>query len=143
MRPYPNWFTYVMKLLWGVGLFVLIFSSSTLGLSVQKKAETTFINEPLFWFDSMVPVVFGLYLSLLFVKRWTVKVHKPLFLCVTIPCLILTLYVPSVYTFSFSPSVEDFLPNPFWLLSKDSFRIIPIVAGLTLLPSLFGVKRDG
>lgn len=142
MRPYPNWSTYVMKLFWGVGLFVLIFSSSTLGMSVQKKAESTFIIEPLFWFDSIVPFVFGLYLSLLFVKGWTVKVNKPLFLCVTIPCLILTLYVPSVYTFPFSPSVE-YLPDPYWLLSKDSFRIIPIVAGLTLLPSLFGVKRDG
>ena len=139
MRPYSIWTSYVWKLLWLAGLFALIISSSNLGLSIQKKVDATFIIEPLFWFDTIAPIVFGIYLSLLFVKGWAFKIHKPLFLCVTIPCLILSLYVPSVYTFF--PNVEN-LPDPYWLLSRDGFRIIPIVAGLTLFPSLFGAKRD-
>ncbi|MGE7602585.1 hypothetical protein ACQKL5_08745 [Peribacillus sp. NPDC097675] len=134
-----HWSSYVWRLLWLAGLFVLINSSFTLGLSIQKKVDESFIIDPLFWFDTLAPLVFGVYLSLLFMKGWTLKIHKPLFLCVTIPCLILSLYVPSVYTFS--PNIEH-LPNPFWLLSRDGFRIIPIVAGLTLFPSLLGAKRE-
>ncbi|MFJ7678600.1 hypothetical protein ACIQXQ_11220 [Peribacillus sp. NPDC097198] len=139
MRPYPTWFTYVVKVLWLAGLFVLLVVSYTLGLTIQKKVEATFIIEPLFWFDSVVPLVFGLYVSLLFVKGWTFKLQMPLFICVTLPCLILSLYVPIVYTFF--PNAAYF-PDPYWLLTRDSFRIIPVVAGLTLFTSLFGVKRD-
>lgn len=134
----PHWSSYVWKLLWLAGLFALIISSSSLGWNIQKKVDDTFMIEPLFWFDTITPFVFGLYVSLLFVKGWTFKIHKPLFLCVTIPCLILSLYVPGVFTFY--PSVEN-VPDPYWLLSRDGFRIIPIVAGLTLFTSLFGEKR--
>ncbi|MFJ7744757.1 hypothetical protein [Peribacillus sp. NPDC097295] len=131
--------SYFWKLLWLAGLFALIISSSKIDGSIQKKVDETFVIEPLFWFDTIAPIVCGVYLSLLFVKGWAFKVHMPLFLCVTIPCLLLSLYVPSVYTFF--PNVEH-LPDPYWLLSRDGFKIIPIVAGLMLFPSLFGTKRD-
>ena len=128
------WSKWVLKLLWFVGLVVIILTSYHFEQSVQQNANKTFILSPLIWFYSTVPFLCGIYISLLFVKKWSFKMNKPLFICVTVPCLIISFYYPTVSTFFYNAT---FLPNVFFVFKLNSFGIAPIVAGLALILSLF------
>lgn len=135
-----KWLIWSSKLLWIVGLFGLILFGYHLEQIINQKANETFKNIlSLFWFNATAPFIFGLYISLLFVKRWSFKFNPPLFLCVTVPCLIVSFYPPVVYTFaSITTSDSSFSANiSFWFFKINSFGIAPIVAGLTFFASLF------
>lgn len=134
----PKWSIWVLKLFWVVGLLGLLFMSYHLEQSLQQKASETYHILPLFWFYSTAPFLLGVYLSLLFVKKWLFRMNKPLFLCVTVPCLIISFYLPTVTTFF---SNLTFLPNVLWPLELSIFGIIPMVAGLTLIVGLFEVTQ--
>ncbi|WHY88738.1 hypothetical protein QNH39_13260 [Neobacillus novalis] len=139
-----KWSKFVLMGIWVVGLFGLLLIGYHLELTIKQKADETFNILPLFWFYATVPFLFGIYISLLFVKGWSFKFNPPLFLCVTVPCLIISFYSPVVYTIvantTFASSFNG--PAPFWLLKINSFGIAAIVAGLTFTVGLFGIKQQ-
>lgn len=136
-----HWSTFIFKIIWLIGLFALVFIGYHYEQIVKENTAITFNMMAEFWFSSSVPFLFGIYFSLLFVKKWSCKVNMPLLLCISIPCLILTFYSPVVYTIvattTSSPSSFS-VPIPFWLYKVNYFGIVPIVAGFTLITGLFG-----
>ncbi|MBU8880100.1 hypothetical protein BGM26_14045 [Bacillus sp. FJAT-29790] len=134
----PKWSKWVLKLLWFPGLLGLLFISNHFELIVKQKVTETFIHLPLFWFYSIVPFIFGVYISLLFVKKWLFKMNKQLFLCVTVPCLIISFYFPIVATFFSNAPI----PFVYWIINPTSTGIASIVAGLTFMLAFFGADQQ-
>ncbi|MFB5284476.1 hypothetical protein [Peribacillus sp. Hz7] len=129
-----KWSIWILKLIWIVGLVGLILTGYHFEQYTQQNTNKTFNVLPLYWFYSIVPFLFGAYISLLFVKKWSFKINKPLLLCVTAPCFIISFYLPTVSTFFANAT---FLPNAFWVFELNSFGIVSMVAGLTLIVGLF------
>lgn len=140
-----NWSKFALKLIWVIGLFGMVFVGFHYEQIVKHYVETTLNPLPQFWFNSTIPFLFGVYMSILFVKVWSFKINLPLFLCVTIPCLIISFYSPVIYTIvsntTSTPSSFS-VPIPFWMIKINYFGIAPIVAGLTLIVSLFGDTKQ-
>lgn len=135
-----NWSPYVWKLLWTVGLIALLIISYNLELKVKYLAATTFQTLHIIWFEFIASFVLGIYLSLLFIKKWTVKWNWSLIICVTIPFLIISIYLPIAITFvqNIAPDSNNFsVPFPNWLMLITTYGIPGIVAGLTLMIGLF------
>jgi hypothetical protein len=136
-----QWSKYVWKLLWIVGLFAIVIISSQLEQSIKQHVATNYKMLPLFWFYSVVPVVFGVYVALLFVRIRSIKLNFPLILCVTIPCLLGAFYSPVIFTIvQNNTSTPDSytMPIPIWMYSTNAIGILSVVAGLTLIVGLFG-----
>ena len=134
-----------LKLLWVMGLLALMLIAFQYQQIIKQDFEATYNPLSTFWFHSIVPLLFGLYSSLLFIKNWSFKINIPLFLGVTCPLLILSFYSPVTYTIflNIAPDPSSFsVPIPFWMFKINSFEIVPIVAGLTLIVSLFGANRQ-
>ena len=134
-----------LKLLWVMGLLAMILVAFHYQQVIKEDFEATYSPLFTYWFHSVVPFLFGLYSSLLFIKSWSLKIDIPLFLCVTFPLIILSFYSPVTYTIfsNLAPNPSSFnVPIPFWLSKISLFEIVPIVAGLTLIVSLFGVNRQ-
>jgi hypothetical protein len=140
-----DWSKFAFKLIWVVGLIGLILVGFHYEQIIKQKVEGTYNPLPLYWFYSTVPFLFGVYISLLFVKVWSFKTDLSLFLCVTVPFLIISFYSPVIYTVVFNTTTTPSsfsVPIPFWLYKINSFGIVPIVAGLTFTVSLFGVTQQ-
>lgn len=135
---HPMWSTWIMKLLWFAGLLGLLYISNYFELIVKQKVNATFITLPLIWFYSIVPFIFGVYISLLFVKKWLFIMKKQLFLCVTVPCLIISFYYPIAATFF--PNAP--FPFVYWIINPNSAGIASLVAGLTFILAFFGVNQE-
>ncbi|MGG1662384.1 hypothetical protein [Brevibacillus sp. NRS-1366] len=134
-----NWSKFVWKAIWFVGLVVLAYLAFDCGYMIKEHVASTYDSTPFVWFSAGSAFLFGMYLSLLFVKRWSFQVNLPLLLCVCIPCLLLTAYYPIVYTFDLSFPF-DILIAP-WLWKVIDNDIVSIVAGFTLLMGLFGATE--
>ncbi|SES42887.1 hypothetical protein [Psychrobacillus sp. OK032] len=135
-----NWSPYVWKLLWTVGLIVLLIISYKLELQVKNHVATTFKMLPIIWFQFIASFILGIYLSLLFIKKWSVKWNWSLIVCVTIPFLIISIYLPITITFvqNIAQDPNNYsVPFPFWLMKINTYGIPAIVAGLTLIIGLF------
>ncbi|MFJ8066573.1 hypothetical protein ACIQYS_18400 [Psychrobacillus sp. NPDC096426] len=135
-----NWSPYVWKLLWTVGLIVLLIISYKLELKVKNHVATTFQMLPIIWFQFIANFVLGIYLSLLFIKKWSVKWNWSLIVCVTIPLLIISIYLPIAITFvqNIAQDSNNYsVPFPSWLMKITTYGIPAIVAGLTLIIGLF------
>ena len=124
------------KISWMIGFFLLIFISISINNYLKELASTTYKPTPYMWATAVIPIVIGAYIALLFIKQFKLKLNMGLFIFVTIPCLLLTLYYPIITIF---PSVVD--PLPFLmsasLIQFTSEEIFGVVAGLTLVLSLF------
>lgn len=129
------------KISWMIGFLLLIFGSISVNNYLKELASTTFNPTSYVWATAVISIVIGGYIALLFIKQFKVKLNMGLFIFVTIPCLLLTLYYPIVTIF---PSVVD--PLPFLMSASfiqfSSEEIFGVVAGLTLVLSLFKQKND-
>jgi hypothetical protein len=136
-----QWSKYIWKLLWIVGLFTLVIIYSQLEQSLKQYVATNFKMLPLVWFYSVVPVVFGAYIALLFVKIRSINLNFPLILCVTIPSLLGAFYMPVIFSIAqnTTSTTDSFnMPIPLWMYSTNIIGILSVVAGLTLIVGLFG-----
>jgi len=133
-----------LNLIWVLGLLGAVLVVYHFQQIIKQDFESTYNPLTTYWFYATVPFLFGAYISLLFIKIWSFQFNKPLFLCVTIPLLFLSFYSPITYTIilntTSTPSSFS-VPIPFWLYKINSFEIVPIVAGLTFILSLFGVNQ--
>ncbi|TQR19319.1 hypothetical protein [Psychrobacillus vulpis] len=138
-----NWSKYIWILFWVIGLILLAYISYTLELRIKNHAQTDFNMLPIVWYKSIAPFIFGIYISLIFVKVWSFRWSAPLTLCVTVPCLIIALYNPVIFTIAQDiPFLQTnyFAATSFWMLNVNSLGIPSIVAGLTLMVGLFSQK---
>ncbi|WP_336825056.1 hypothetical protein [Sporosarcina sp. USHLN248] len=128
-----KWSTYIWKLIWVIGLFLLTIISFD---SINQIKNTPYfdINS---WASSVIPFIWGIYLSLIFINKWSIKINPPLFVCVFIPCFLFSLIPPLTSTLSIS------FPIGMWFLKVFSSNLIEIVAGLTFMLSIFNDTKIG
>lgn len=135
-----NWSSYAWKLLWTIGLIALLIISFNLEIKVKNQMATTFNMLPVIWFQFIANVLLGIYLSLLFIKEWSVKRNWSLIVCVTLPFLIISIYSP-IAIILVQNLVKDpnnySVPLPWWLMKSTMHGIPAIVAGLSLMLGLF------
>jgi len=139
-----RWSSYFFRVMWFLGLIFMVTMSYELEIIVQRNSSSSFQYHASFWYFSVAPTLFGIYLSLLFIKRWSVKINMPLLLGVSVPCLALTLYSPVIYTIvTMSPSYST-VPIPFWLMKisqSGMFSMISAFGGFSLFIALFSSDR--
>lgn len=132
-----GWKAYVWKLLWLVGFIILLNFHFNLGEEIRETASTNFVMTPYLWFNAVMSFVIGLYIALFFVKRWRWNFNLPLYLCVATPCLLIHFSIPIL----FSASIEG-LKLPLWFVSASTSNIVGIVAGISLLLSMFSDSSE-
>ncbi|MGG0656991.1 hypothetical protein [Rummeliibacillus pycnus] len=66
-----NWLSYFWKFLWVVGLIFLSNLSFNYENQIQQTARETFSLIPVIWSKLFISILFGLYISLIFVKKWS------------------------------------------------------------------------
>lgn len=140
-----KWLSYILKILWVVGLILLAIISFNYQNQIQQTASETFNMVPTIWIEPLISIIFGFYISFIVVKKWSLSVNLSLLWCVAIPCLILTLSLPILVTLS---SVNYFSEIPitasfsFGLQKIYSTNAFGIIAGLTIILSLFNSKAN-
>lgn len=133
---------YFWKIIWVIGLIVFVNFSLTFENRMQQTAVMDYNPIPVWWFEVVHPILFGFYLSLLFVKKWSVKVNLSLLWCVAIPSFIMLCSYPLLATLS----TLGFLPDKIlsftlytWVLKAFASYsyVFGIIAGLTTILSFF------
>ncbi|MDF2902990.1 MAG: hypothetical protein K0S25_628 [Bacillus sp. (in: firmicutes)] len=138
-----KWSSYFWKILWVGGFIIFVEISSDLNSQIQLTANETYNLLPVLWFNLFSSIAFGLYISILFVKKWSFKINFPLLLCVSIPCILLSFAYPILATLSSFESLPENIANStisFWLLKIFSSDVVGIIAGLTIILSVFDVQ---
>lgn len=112
-----------------------------------KLYYTTLIRRDLYWTEPYVAIILGLYISLIFVKKWSIQIKPALLWCIAIPCMLLRVIFPLLLGSDILSSITDLIPIKIQLLllpvvfyvinpviAEDVFGII---GGLTLMISIF------
>ena len=139
-----KWSKYIWKLIWLVGLVILVHFGNEVEQIVRNYVSIKFNMQPLFWLHAIVPFILGIYISLLFVERWAFNFNLPLLLCVALPCSIIAFYVPIIHTTMAIIAIDSSsfsIPIPLWTMNQTTSSTVSVVAGLTLMFGLFGKKK--
>jgi len=131
---------YLWKLGWVIGLFLLTIISFDIEKQVESFSYSSFNIAPIYWGNFLIHFIWGIYLSLILIKNWTFQINTPLLICVFLPCFIFSLIVPVFLTTSFR-----YLSLPFggvWFMKVLTSELIEIVAGFTLMLSIFKNKKS-
>ena len=124
---------YLRKVLWVVGLIILAITSFDYASQAQQTMNATASLVSYVWTKLFISIIFGLYISILLVKKWSIKINPSLLICVTIPCLLLSFAYPiwSIHEPNLSPSIV------FSLMKILSTGMLGTIAGLTLVLGIF------
>ena len=76
-----KWVSYLLKILWVIGLIVLAMISYNYEIQISQTASETYNFIPVFGSKPVISILFGLYTSLIFVKRWSLRI-KSIFIMV-------------------------------------------------------------
>lgn len=134
--------SYFMKIIWVIGLIILVNLNLFFSNQLLETANAEFNPVPVLWFDVIFPILLGIYIALLLVKKWSININPALLWCVAAPCLLLLLTYPTLATLS----TLEILPESFsyeftltWLFKAtiSTPTVFGIVAGITLTLSLF------
>lgn len=133
---------YFWKTIWVIGLIVFINFSLNFENKVQQTAMTEYNLIPVWWFEVVHPLLFGFYLSLLFVKKWSVKVNLSLLWCVAMPSFVLLCSYPLLATLSTFGIMPDKILNlsiSTWVFKAfvSYSYVFGMIAGLTIMLSFF------
>ncbi|HWL24308.1 MAG TPA: hypothetical protein VNR38_11270 [Ureibacillus sp.] len=128
---------YLWRLAWVVGLFILTIISFDIEDQIDSFSTATFNIMPNIWANFLIPFIWGIYLSLILIKKWAFRINLPLFLCVFLPCMLLSLIFPLSFLTSF-----HFPIGLGWIIKIMSSGLIEIVAGLTLMLSIFNSNNN-
>lgn len=125
---------YLWKIAWIFGLIFLANISLLVENHFKEIANETFNPIPLVWSDSLIPLIFGIYLSLVFMKRWSLYVDKTLLIFVFIPSFLVSFCYPILVMFdNWGISISI----PYWLIRISNMEVFGIIAGLTLILGTF------
>ncbi|KGR79023.1 hypothetical protein [Ureibacillus manganicus] len=122
---------YLWKLAWVVGLFLLIIIGFDIEKQIQSYSASTFNIAPNIWGFFIIHFIWGIYLSLILIKKWTFQINLPLLICVFLPCVLFSLILP------ISAITSMHFPFGVWFLNVIPSGVIEIVAGLTFMLSIF------
>ncbi|KAB2329978.1 hypothetical protein F7731_21180 [Cytobacillus depressus] len=137
-----SWSSYFLKILWVIGLVILTTIIFNYENQVQQFSMDTFNLIPLFWFKFIISIIFGIYISIIIVRKWTFKFHASLFWCVAIPCLLLAIAFPLIITFSsLIPESIAYSKVFQWIPHPPTSNIFGIVTGLTFVLSFFSSTK--
>ena len=134
--------SYFKKIIWVIGLIILVNLNLVFSNQLWETANAEFNPVPVLWFDVISPILLGIYIAILLVKKWSININHALLWCVSAPCLLLLLTYPTLATLS----TYEILPESFsyeftltWLFKATiSMPIVfGIVGGMTLTLSLF------
>jgi len=140
-----NGVPYLIKFIWFIGLIALAIIAFNLDNQIQQSASETYSLLPVIWTKLVISIIFGLYISLILVKKWSIKVNFSLLWCVAIPSLILSVAFPILASLSLSghlPGIVESSPISFGLQKIFSMNIIGIIAGLTIILSFFNTQSS-
>ena len=135
-----NWAPYFKKLVWVIGLIILAIICFNYESQIQQTANEQFNFIPVIWTKLIISLIFGLYISLLLVKNWSIRINSSLLWCVAVPCLLLTIAVPILVTLAAADRLPDMISSSPILMELQktySINILGFTAGLTTLISLF------
>lgn len=130
-----KWLTYLWMLLWVVGLVILTVIINYFDHQVEDFVKSTFKFRIGFWFNLIFSIIFGVYIALIFVKKWSLSVNLKLLWCVTIPCTLISFYWPVMSNF-------ERLGVPWWFVEISTSEVFGIVTGMTIILSLFSNKLN-
>lgn len=126
---------YFWLIIWLIGLIIL----ATLSLNVENHfkqiASETFNPLPLIWYNSLVSLFFGIYISFVFIKKWSLNVNTTLLCFVFIPSFLISISYPILAMLGNWEVSISFIP--YWIISVSNLNLFGIVAGLTLMLGIF------
>ncbi|MCH7323411.1 hypothetical protein LZ480_16165 [Solibacillus sp. MA9] len=127
------------KISWMIAFLLVVYGSIIINNQAKAFSSATYNLTPYLCASAITSIIIGSYIALLFLKQLKLQFNTSLFVCVTIPCLVLTLYYPVLVI------AQTFLENfqflvPHQLVRLTSENIFGVVAGLTLVLSVFKWK---
>lgn len=126
---------YLWKLAWVVGLFLLTIISFNIEKHIDSYSTSIQSITPVYCANFLIHLIWGVYLSLILIKKWTFQINKSLFLCVFLPCFLFSVILPVGFLTSI-----NFPIGGVWFIKIVSSGLIEIVAGLTFMLSIFNKK---
>lgn len=117
------------KLLWVIGLIILSSLFLYLETQVRNYVDSTYIFSLIFWVNLMNSIILGIYISLIFVKKWSLNINPTLLWGVSFPCLFISIFIPIMITLG--KSIH------YWIIQISTFEVFGIVSGMTLILSFF------
>ncbi|EON72743.1 hypothetical protein H131_11408 [Lysinibacillus sphaericus OT4b.31] len=75
------WLVYCRKILWLIGLLLLVMLLSKIEKIIQQNVSETFNFMPVIWSNPFIAVLLGFYISLIIVKKWVTQ-HKSIIIMV-------------------------------------------------------------
>ncbi|QDQ03059.1 hypothetical protein FOH38_22875 [Lysinibacillus fusiformis] len=135
---------YGRKVLWLIGLILLVMLCSNIEKSIQQTVSETFNIMLVIWSNPIIAVIIGFYISLIIVKKWSININPSLLWCIAIPCMILTFVYPVFASLASVESLHLDIKNPIiinWLLQIYSTDVFGIIAGMTVILSIFSAPK--
>ncbi|WP_456278995.1 hypothetical protein [Bacillus sp. AK128] len=139
----PRWKSIFWKLLWTMGLIILAIISLYIVNHFKQLADNTFNLIPLLWTNLFVSIIFGVYVALILVKRWSLKLNLALLWCITIPCILVSFCYPILATVSSIYDNLQFSFIPYWLIRISTIEVFGIIAGKSLMLGIFNAQPTG
>lgn len=136
---------YFWKFLWIIGLIILSVISENIKNQMQQTAFETYDFVQILWFNLLISILFGLYISLIIVKKWSFHLNQPLLWCITIPSILLSLFYPILVTLASFESLQEKIANlPLapWFVTAFSSEVWGIILGLSIILSLFNAHPN-
>ncbi|MGE7093589.1 hypothetical protein ACQKII_19460 [Lysinibacillus sp. NPDC048646] len=138
------WLVYGRKFFWLIGLILLVMLCSNIEKIIQQTVSETFNFMPVIWSNPIIAVIIGFYISLIIVKKWSFNINPSLLWCVAIPCMLLTFAYPVFASLASIESYQLDIKNPIiinWLLQIYSTDVFGIIAGMTVILSIFSAPK--
>ena len=129
MKEY-KWSTYLWKLLWVVGLIILSSIIVNFENYARNLVESTYDFTLLNWSNLIDSIILGIYISLIFVKKWSLNINQTLLWCVSIPCILISFFYPIMIVLG-KPEIQ------YWIIQISTLEVFGIVSGMTLILSFF------
>ncbi len=137
-----KWTPYFWNLSWVVGLIILAIINLNILNPFKQIANDTFNLIPLLWANLLVSIIFGIYISLIFIKRWRLNFNSALFWGISVPSILISFSYPILATFSSIFDNLTFSFIPYWLIKISNLGVFGNIAGLTLILSIFNTQSQ-
>ena len=137
-----KWSAYLLKIGWLVGLIILTIIVFNIENQIQRHVAETFDATFMYWSKPIIALTYGIYISLILIRKWTINLNLPLFWCVFIPNVILAFALP-LWSFVLEieiPSNNLSITIFTWLNKMYSSNLFGIIAGIALILSVFNGK---
>ena len=131
---------YFGQIVWIIGLIVLVALSLNVEDYLNQVASETYNPFALYWYYSLDSFIFGIYISIFFVKKWSFNVNTPLLCFVFIPSLLITCC--SLILMMINGWGISIAYIPYWLIRISQVEVFGIVAGMTLMLGIFTNQLD-